>query len=54
MDLRKEFEKETKDQLYYWACSYSPKEEQGFSQEYVEWLEAKVKKLQILFQWIGC
>ena len=48
MDLRKEFEKETKDQLYYWFQEYSgaSMEEHGFSEEYVEWLEAKVKKLR--------
>lgn len=55
MDLRKEFEKETKDQLYYWFQEYSgaSMEEHGFSEEYVEWLEAKVKKLRKV-QWIGC
>lgn len=49
MDLRKEFEEETKDQLYYWFQEYSgaSMEEHGFSEEYVEWLEAKVKKLSL-------
>jgi hypothetical protein len=49
MDLRKEFEEETKDQLYYWFQEYSgaKMEEHGFSEEYVEWLEAKVKKLSL-------
>ena len=49
MNLRKEFEEETKDQLYYWFQEYSgaSMEEHGFSEEYVEWLEAKVKKLSL-------
>ena len=49
MDLRKEFKEETKDQLYYWFQEYSgaSMEEHGFSEEYVEWLEAKVKKLSL-------
>ena len=49
MDLRKEFEEETKDQLYYWFQEYAgaSMEEHGFSEEYVEWLEAKVKKLSL-------
>ena len=49
MDLRKEFKEETKDQLYYWFQEYSgaSMEEHGFSGEYVEWLEAKVKKLSL-------
>lgn len=49
MNLREEFEKETKDQLYYWFQQYAgaSMEEHGFSEEYVEWLESKVKNLSI-------
>ncbi len=48
MDLRKEFKKERKGE--YLGASM---EEHGFSEEYVKWLEAKVKRL-LKAQWIAC
>lgn len=44
MNLREQFKKETKEELYYTFQEYSGAsiEEHGFSEEYVEWLEKKL------------
>ncbi len=44
MNLREQFKKETKEELYFTFQEYSGAsiEEHGFSEEYVEWLEKKL------------
>ena len=44
MNLREQFKKKTKEELYYTFQEYSGAsiEEHGFSEEYVEWLEKKL------------
>ena len=50
INLRKEFETESEYHLYYWFQEYAgaKEEKHGFSEEYVEWLEDKVKQLVYL------
>ena len=49
MDIREQFEKETRESSFAYLQKYAgaPIEKDGFSDEYVEWLESKVKKLNI-------
>ena len=49
MELREQFEKETGESSFAYLQKYSGAliEKDGFSDEYVEWLESKVKKLNI-------
>jgi len=47
MDLRKEFEKEKGHDCYAYLQKYAGanKEQDGFNDEYVEWLESKVNNI---------
>ena len=47
MDLRKEFEKEKGHDCYAYLQKYAGanKEQDGFNDEYVEWLESKVNNV---------
>ena len=47
MDLRKEFEKERGHDCYAYLQKYAGanKEQDGFNDEYVEWLESKVNSV---------
>ena len=47
MDLRKEFEKEKEHDCYAYLQKYAGanREQDGFNDEYVEWLESKVNNI---------